>query len=134
MTNPKVRRVRVCTRLSVPVRERLTKYCAASGISERTLIENAILQYLEGTGDRALFLSRFDQLAKARAEDHHDQLLSEAFGLFVRLWFARTPVPEANKAAARGAGDAAYQHFVDYLARRFGEGHRFRDDVPNSGQ
>ncbi len=39
MATTKVRRVRVGTRLSLELRNRLTKYCAASGISERTISE-----------------------------------------------------------------------------------------------
>ena len=52
MATTKVRRVRVGTRLSVELRARLTKYCAASGISERTIIEDALRKYLDATDDR----------------------------------------------------------------------------------
>jgi predicted DNA-binding protein len=62
MATTKVRRVRVGTRLSVELRARLTKYCAASGISERTIIEDALRKYLDATDDTALLLRRFDRV------------------------------------------------------------------------
>ena len=49
MAKTKVRRVRVCARLSVELRDKLAKYCAASGISERTVIEDALQKHLDGT-------------------------------------------------------------------------------------
>src|SRR5215831_3323711 len=47
-TLPKIRRVRVYTRLSHPLRKRLAEYCAAAGRSERAVIEDAVGQYLQG--------------------------------------------------------------------------------------
>jgi hypothetical protein len=46
MVKTKVRRVRVCARLSVELRAKLAKYSAASGISERTVIEDALQKHL----------------------------------------------------------------------------------------
>jgi len=49
MVPSKIRRVRVSTRLSVALRDRLSKHCAASGLSERAVIEDALRQHLDGT-------------------------------------------------------------------------------------
>jgi hypothetical protein len=127
-----VRRVRVCTRLSLPVRDRLTKYCAASGIAERAVIEDALQQYLAGKSDRDHLAARFDHIARTMADDRRElELLSEAFGVFVRVWFAHAPViPEEGKAAALSSSEARYKRFAEHLGDRFTEGHRFRDDVP----
>ncbi len=131
MATTKVRRVRICTRLTVPLRDRLTKHCAASGISERAVIEAALRQYLEGTSDAALVLRRLDRLGVAIARDHHDlELLSEAFGIYLRQWFAHTPaMPEEAKPAARRAAEAQWKQFVEHLAERFSGGHRFLEDL-----
>jgi hypothetical protein len=134
MVTPKVRRVRVSTRLTVALRDRLSKHCAASGLSERAVIEDALRQYLDGTSDGALVLRRLDRLDQAMARDHHDlELLSEAFGMYVRQWFARTPgVPEGAKPAARQA-EGQWKQFVAHLADRFSDGHRFTDGLPQGG-
>ncbi len=54
MVPSKVRRVRVSTRLTVALRDRLSKYSAASGLSERAVLEDALRQYLDGTSDGRL--------------------------------------------------------------------------------
>jgi predicted DNA-binding protein len=133
MATTKVRRVRVGTRLSVELRARLTKYCAASGISERTIIEDALRKYLDSTDDMALLLRRFDRVERALARDHRDlELLSEAFGRYMRLWFmAHAPnAVEAGKAAARGVAETQYKQFAQHLGAQFTQGHRFIDDLP----
>jgi hypothetical protein len=131
MTVPKIRRVRVCTRLPIPLRDRLTKYCAASGLSERSVIENALQQYLVGSSDKDLLLRRLDRVDQALGrERHHLELLSEAFGRYLKVWFAaHSPPPEAAKPAARKAAEADYKHFVEHLGREFARGHRFLQDL-----
>jgi hypothetical protein len=133
MADTKVRRTRVCARISVSVRNRLAKYCAASGISERAVIENALRQYLEGSSDVALLLRRLDRLDRELAREHRDvEVLSEAFGRYMRLWFvAHAPsAAESGKAAARAAGENAYKKYAEQVGEQFGRGHRFLDDLP----
>jgi hypothetical protein len=133
MVAPKVRRVRVSTRLAVPLRDRLTQHCAVSGLSERAVIEDALRQYLDGTGDRTLFLKRFDRLDKEAARGRRDvELLSEAFGIYLRQWFAaHTPtVAEGGKPGVRASADAAFTRFAQHVGERFSGGHRFLDDLP----
>jgi hypothetical protein len=133
MAKTKVRRVRVCARLSVELRAKLAKYYAASGISERTVIEDALQKHLDGKSDTELLLRRFDQVKHDMARDHRDlELLSEAFGRYMRLWFAAhaPSAGEAGKAAARAAGEVPYKQFAQHLGAQFKQGHRFVDDVP----
>jgi hypothetical protein len=133
MAKTKVRRVRVCARLSVELRAKLAKYCAASGISERTVIEDALQKHLDSKSDTELLLRRFDQVKRDMARDHRDlELLSEAFGRYMRLWFvAHVPnTAEAGRAAARGAAETQYRQFAQHLGAQFKGGHRFVDDVP----
>jgi hypothetical protein len=133
MAKTKVRRVRVCARLSVELRAKLAKYCAASGISERTVIEEALQKHLDSKSDTELLLRRFDQVKRDMARDHRDlELLSEAFGRYMRLWFtAHAPsTVEPGKGAARAAGEAQYRQFAQYLGAQFTGGHRFVNDVP----
>jgi hypothetical protein len=130
MAVSKVRRVRVSARISVTLRDRLTKYCAASGISERAVIENALRQYLEGSSDSALMLRRLDRLQVLVGRNHRDlELLSEAFGLYMRAWFL-THSPSVAESKTLRAGEGAYKAFAQQLGDRFSAGHRFVDDLP----
>jgi hypothetical protein len=133
MAKTKVRRVRVCARLSVQLRDKLARYCAASGISERTVIEDALQKHLGNESDTDLLLRRFDHVGRDMARHHRDlELLSEAFGRYMRLWFvAHAPsAGEAGKAAARAAGEVPYKQFAQHLGTQFKQGHRFLDDLP----
>jgi hypothetical protein len=57
--------------------------------------------------------------------------LSEAFALFVKLWFAHTPnVAEDAKGAARRSAESRYRQFVEHVAEQFTGGARFLDDLP----
>ncbi len=128
----KVRGVRVYTRLSAQLRDRISSYCAASRIAERSVFEAALQQYVDGTDDLALVLRRLDRLGRANARLHRDvELLSEAFAVFVRLWFAHTPtIPADGKAAARSTAESRYRTFVEHVGQQFSDGRRFLDDLP----
>ena len=131
-TRAKVRRVRVYTRLTATLRDRVSSYCAASGIAERAVFEAALQQYIDGTSDMTLVLRRLDRLGRAGARMHRDlELLSEAFGVSIRLWFAHTPtIPEDGKPAARQAAESRYKQFVEHVTQQFSGGRRFLDDLP----
>jgi hypothetical protein len=128
----KTKSVRVGTRMPPDLRDRLAGFCAASGIAECSVICSGVEQYLNGTSDATLLLRRLDRLGRALARLHRDQqLLSEAFAVFLRVWFAHTPaVVEEEKAAARATAEARYKQFVEHVAARFSRGHRFLDDLP----
>jgi hypothetical protein len=133
MAKSKVRRVRVCARLTVQLRDKLARYCAASGISERTVIEDALQKHLGNESDTELLLRRFDRVERDMARDHRDlELLSEAFGRYMRLWFtAHAPnTVEAGRVAARGAAETQYRQFAQHVGAQFMQGHRFVNDVP----
>ena len=133
MAKTKVQRVRVCARLTVELRDRLAKYSAASGISERTVIEDALQKHLGNESDMDLLLRRLDHVKRETARNRRDlELLSEALGRYMRLWFvAHAPsAGEAGKAAARPAGEASYKQFAQHLGTQFKQGHRFIDDFP----
>jgi hypothetical protein len=79
-----------------------------------------------------LFLRRLDRLGRALARTQRDlELHSEAFAVFVKIWFAHTPsvAPDARK-AAQTLAESRYRQFVDYVAQQFTGGRRFIDDLP----
>jgi hypothetical protein len=132
-TRAKPQRVRVYTRLTAPLRDRLTGYCAASGIAERAVFEAAVQQYIDGTRDMTLLLRRLDRLDRAGARTHRAlELLSEAFGVFMRMWFAHTPtLAEAVKRDARENSDSRYRQFCEHISQQFQNGRRFSHDFPH---
>jgi predicted DNA-binding protein len=145
---PKVRRGRVYTRLSHPLRQRLLAYCAAVGRSERAVIKDAVERYLANPGKDMMAEGPIDRLARAiddaerlRERQHRDiELLSEAFGRFLRLWtivhagvFTQPATAESREAMAkqRDAGEALYERLATSVANHFRRGHHLADDMPN---
>jgi hypothetical protein len=146
----KLRRVRIYTRLSHALRKHLTAYCAATGRSERAVIEDALARYLANPAKDPSTSGPLDRLVQAidddrrlRERQHRDlEILSEAFGRFVQAWtFVHgttfdDPAPaEAPTAASnqQAAGEALYKRFVARVARQFLRGHRFVHDLPGLG-
>ena len=140
---PKPQRVRVYPRLSLEVRKRLSEYGARKGLTERDLIEEAIRQYLDGTSDGAKILGQLERLALAidaereRRESAHREVhraievLSEAFGRFVRLWMMVAPRRRLQGTLiTEEAADALYAKFAAKVAEYFRRGHRFLHDLP----
>jgi hypothetical protein len=125
-------RVRLLPYVEPGLAERLDKFCAASDATESAVVGAAIQQYLDGTSDATLLLRRLDRLGRALDRDHRDlELLSEAFAVFVRLWFAHTPtVPEDGKKLARTTAESRYRQFVEHVIEQFSGGRRFLDDLP----
>ena len=133
---PKDRRARVYPRLSLAVRKRMTEYCARKGVTERDFIEDAILQRLDGTSDSAKVLGQLERLALAldahqqqRDLQHRElEMLSAAFGRYLRLWFLVHLPPESEEKQQAGAD--IFRDFAARLAEEFARGHRFVDDLP----
>jgi hypothetical protein len=125
-------RVRLLPYVPEELAERLANVCSASGVTESAFVEGALRQCLDGTSDKALLLRRLDRLGRAVARDHRDlELLSEAFAVFVRMWFAHAPrVREEAKRDARELAETRYKQFVQHVAQEFSGGRRFLDDLP----
>jgi hypothetical protein len=105
-------------------------------------------RYLASPGKDASAEGPIDRLAEAiddaerlRKRQHRDlELLSEAFGRFLRLWmivhesvFTQPATPEGAEATAkqRVAGETLYKRLAAIVADQFRRGHRFADDLPN---
>jgi hypothetical protein len=125
-------RVRLAPYMDATLAKRLVEFCAAAGATESAVVEAAVRQYLDGTSDAALLLRRLDRLGRATARHQRDiELLSEAFGVFVRVWFAHTPnVPEDGKKFASISAESRYTRFVQHVSEQFSGGRRFLEDLP----
>jgi hypothetical protein len=120
------------TRLRPDLRARLARYSAASGISERVIIEEALTKHFDGSNEGALLLRRLDRIDEALVRGRRDvELLSAAFGRYMRLWFlAHNP---ATQGGALNAAEAQYKRFARDLAAHLSDGRRFSDDLPDEG-
>ena len=59
------------------------------------------------------------------------ELLSEAFGVFMRMWFAPTPnLAEDVKRDARETAHSRYRQFCEHISQQFQGGRRFLHDFP----
>jgi hypothetical protein len=126
-------RVRLLPYVDPALAQRVDQFCAATDVTVSAVVAAAIRQYLDGTSDATLVLRRLDRLGRAVARNQRDvELLSEAFAVFVRLWFAHTPaIPEAAKGSVRASAESRYRRFVEHVAEQFSGGQRFLDDLPH---
>ncbi len=129
---PHPQRFRVQPYLDRALHDRLIRYCAATGATETAVVAEALRRLLDKTDDTTLLLRRLDRLGRFASRIHRDlELLSEAFGLWVRMWLAVTPpVADAARRSVRAASEGRYRQFVTHLAERFGRGSRFINDLP----
>jgi hypothetical protein len=113
--------------------KRLEAHCAATRTSESAVIREALARYFgDAPRDGELVMRRLDRVLRGQARTQRDlELLTEAFALFVKFWFAHTPaVAEQSRGAARASAEARYGQFVEYVSRQFSAGRRFLDDLP----
>ena len=114
--------------------KRLADHCAANRTTASAVIREALACYLAPTEteDATMILGRVDRVLRAQTRTQRDlELLTEAFGVFVKFWFAHTPaVADTARKAAWTMADARFKQFVDYVSTQFGAGRRFVDDLP----
>jgi hypothetical protein len=128
----RVPRARIHPYLEPALAKQLAAYSAATGIASSSVVQAALHQYLDRTDDRSLMLRRLDRLGRAHERAHRDlEFLSEAFGVFVRLWLAYTPqIPDDAKQSARRTSESRFAQYIEHVVERFTGGHRFLDDLP----
>jgi len=120
-----------------PLRKRLRLYAAQRGSTESSVVEAALLSYLDAdVTDRALMIRRLDRVTRTVGALRRDvDLLSQGFGVFVQLWFAHTPrLPDEAKATAEREAMRRYSQFLDHVVREIDSGRRFAHEAePGEG-
>jgi len=107
--------------------EELDRLARKPGTSKSGIISDALRAYLaRGAGKEAdaVLKARLDRFSGIinRIERNQDVLL-ETLALYVRWQLTITPpLPESEQAAARAAGEARFQSFIDQLSRRMAAG------------
>lgn len=118
------------------VRKRLALYASKKGTSYSSVVEAALVQYLDGdTTDRALILRRLDRIGRDLALLERDlDVFSHAFGLFLQVWFAHTPaIDEGMKRSAEQNARQRYSRFLDHLAAEAMKSESFVRNVSSGG-
>jgi hypothetical protein len=112
--------------------KQLDVYCAAAKVTESAVVQAALREYFDRTSDTALLFRRLDRIGRAQQRTSREiEVLSEAFGTWVEIWFAHTPmVADHLKAIARRSAQGRYAQFLEYVSKRLSGGHRFIDDLP----
>jgi hypothetical protein len=125
-------RARLVPRVPAELAQRLADVCASTNSTETAVVVAALRKHLDGTSDRTLLFRRLDHLDRAVERSHRQLgLLSEAFGVFVQVWFAHAPtLDEEEKKSARRDADSRYRRFLQHVTQRFSGGPRFLDDLP----
>jgi hypothetical protein len=111
-------------------------YASQKGTTYSSVVEAALLQYLDGDGsDRALFLRRLDRLGQEVAGLERDlDVLSHAFGIFLQVWLAHTPPIEENmKQSAEQNARERFRRFLDHLAVEAGKSESFVRQIVGNG-
>lgn len=126
-------RVRLQAYIDPALAERVERLCATNCVTESAVVKSSLDQYLDGTSDATLVLRRLDRLSRSAARTQRDlELLSKAFSVFVKIWFAHaTTITEEDKRTARAEAESRYKQFVKHIGEQFSAGHRFLDDLPH---
>ena len=127
-----IRRKNIHPYISDEVFKRFKKYCASLDLTESSVAEAALQKFFDGdNNDFPLLLKRLDRLQRALGRTERDlSMLSEAFSVFVQIWFAHTPkIDETEREASKRQAGDRYNQFVDFVASKLTAGHRFIDDL-----
>jgi hypothetical protein len=129
---PGVSRAKVQSYLAPALHRRVRAFAAAQGSSESAVVQAALLEYLDrDIKDSVLLMRRLDRVARAAARLDRDLgILSEAFAVFVQVWFAHTAeISEAERDPATRSGLSRYRRFVEHVAAKLAVGERLVRDV-----
>lgn len=107
--------------------EELDRLARRPGSSKSGIVADALRAYLaRGAASEVdtILKVRLDRFARAVARlERNQEILLETLALYVRWQLTVTaPLPESEQAAARAAGEARFQTFIEQLSRRLAAG------------
>lgn len=124
---------RILFRIYVPLelRKRIRQYATKKGVSESSVANAALIRYLDDTNDAPLILRRLhkidDNLERSRRDN---DVLSEAFAVFVQLWFAHTPrLADSEKPGAEHSALRRFRDYAEHVAEKVASGGSFITDL-----
>ena len=128
---PRRRCVRIHPYVDAALAERLAVHCASTGLSTSAVVERALGEHLGDEKRRlALFLS-LERIGRAIERTHRDlELLMEAFGIWVKIWFAHMPrIGGDDLDLVRRSAESRFMEFVEEVAQDYSSGHHFLEDL-----
>ncbi len=117
--------------LPIELHKRLQAYCAARDVTETSVIQAALQDYLDDSSDKTLLMRRLDRISRALDRVGRDQdITAETIAVFVQVWLGFAPKLEGSeREAAKLSGRSRYQQFIEEVARRYSAGTRLVDDI-----
>jgi predicted transcriptional regulator len=105
----------------------LDRLARKPGASKSGIVADALRAYLaRGAASEvdAVLKVRLDRFSRALGRvERNQEILLETLALYVRWQLTVTaPLPESEQVAARAAGEARFQSFIDQLSRRLAAG------------
>jgi predicted transcriptional regulator len=105
----------------------LDRLARKPGASKSGIVADALRAYLaRGATSEvdAVLKVRLDRFSRVLGRvERNQEILLETLALYVRWQLTVTaPLPESEQAAARAAGEARFQSFIDQLSRRLAAG------------
>jgi len=129
-------RAQIHPRLPADVTKRVRTFAAAKGSSQSSIIEAALANYLDDSGERAVILRRLDRLARAIRKVNRDvTIVAEVLSIFVQLWLAQTSrIPDHERIRAEQNAEKRFTHLKEQLAGRMATGRSFIADLVREGR
>ena len=95
------------------------------------VIEDAVSKHMGGDHNWDVLYRRLDRHTRALVRLQRDQdIMLEAFAVYVQLWFAHTPaLPGSQQDAAKREAWERFQKYSSYVAAQVAGGKRFVDDL-----
>jgi hypothetical protein len=131
-----MQKIRIYPYIGVELYQRLTGALRARpGLAQSDLVAEALKRYLspdDAVHREAMVVRHLAREARALERLERDvAILSEAFGMLVRLYLTHTPsIPAAERLAAKREGGRRYRAFLEALAGRVAEGHSLFAELP----
>jgi hypothetical protein len=113
------------------LRDRLALHAANKRVSQSRIVESTLTHHLDGElGDRVVILRQLERLVREANNHKHDfEILSQAFGVFIRLWFAQTPrLADDVKIGAEDRAHKRYAQFAEHVSELVASGRSFAAD------
>ena len=119
-----VARSQIHPRLSADLGKRLRTFAAGKGSSQNSVVQAALVKYLDDANDGTLIMRRLDRLSRALGRVHRDvTVLADALAVYVQVWLAHTPrIPDSERAGAERVALARFAQFTEHVAARVASG------------
>ena len=124
-------RSQIHPRLSADLGKRLRTFAAGKGSSQNSVVQAALVKYLDDANDGTLIIRRVDRLARAVGRVHRDvTVLADALAVYVQVWLAHTPrIADGDRPAAERVALARFAQFTEHVAARVASGKSVMTDL-----